>query len=228
MESIIHAFLILHIAAGTISLLSGPLAIAFKHGGKLHRIAGKAFVFSMLTVALSATIVGLAHKNFFLIIVAVFSAYLVSTGYRILHLKNLNKLQKPEKKDWMITGTMLLFSLAFVTWGIYLLIHKESFSLVFLTFGGISFLLVQRDRKLYAAKNLTKNYWLFTHITKMIAGIIAAFTAFLVVNVQFQPGFIVWIAPTIVGGFVIRYYTRKYRQKLNHGSQLKELVEIKI
>ena len=80
METVIHSFLILHIAAGTLALLSGPLAIAFKHGGKLHRIAGKIFFFAMMVVAASAAVIGIAHKSYFLLIVAVFSAYLVSSG----------------------------------------------------------------------------------------------------------------------------------------------------
>ena len=223
----IHTILILHIVAGSLALLSGPLAIAFKHGGKFHRLAGKIFFFAMMTVAGTAVIIGLTHKNYFLFIVAVFSAYLVSSGYRILYLKKLLKEQKPEVIDWIITGIMFAFSIAFIVWGTYLAFNATNFSLVFFTFGGISFWLVMRDRKLYAAKNLEKNYWLYAHITKMIAGIIAAFTAFLVVNVQFQPGFVLWISPSLIGGFVIRYYTSQYRLKLNKGHQVEELVELK-
>ncbi len=223
----IQAILILHILAGSIALLSGPLAIAFKHGGELHRIAGKIFFFAMQTVAVSAIIVGLAHKNYFLFIVAIFSAYLVSTGYRILYLKKLDKGQKPQTIDWIISGTMLFFSFVFIGWGAFLAFKANSFSLVFFTFGGISFWLVQSDRKLYAAKNLEKNYWLFTHIVKMIAALIAAFTAFLVVNIQFQPGFILWVAPSILGGFVIRYFTSRYRKKISKGSQVEQLVEVR-
>lgn len=226
MENSIQYFLYLHIAAGSVALLSGPLAVGFKHGGKLHRIFGKIFFFAMMAVAVSAVVVGLAHKNYFLFIVAVFSAYLVSTGYRILYLKKLHKEQKPAMVDYFISGIMFAFSLAFILWGGFLAMHKESFSIVFFTFGLISFLLVRKDRKIFAAATLEKNYWLFVHITKMIAGIIAAFTAFLVVNVNLEPGFIVWIAPTLIGGFVIRYYTSKYRQKINKGSQLEQLVEV--
>ena len=223
----IKLFTILHIIAGSFALLSGPLAVGFKHGGKLHRIFGKIFFFAMMTVAVTATVVGLAHKNYFLFIVAVFSAYLVSTGYRILYLKKLHKEQKPEKIDLLISGIMFAFSIAFLLWGTYLALHKESFSVVFFTFGIISFLLVRKDRKIFAAQNLEKSYWLFVHITKMIAGIIAAFTAFLVVNVKFEPGFVVWVAPTLIGGLVIRYYTAHYRMTINKGTGIEQLVEIK-
>ena len=100
----------MHIAAGSLSLVSGPLAIGFKHGGKWHRVAGKIFFFAMMLVAATAFFIGLAHKNYFLFIVAVFSAYLVSSGYRILYLKKLGKSQKPGLVDWFITTTMFLFS----------------------------------------------------------------------------------------------------------------------
>jgi hypothetical protein len=222
----IQAILVLHILAGSIALLSGPLAIAFKHGGSAHRMAGKIFFFAMMCVAISAVILGVVKKNYFLFIVAVFSAYLVSSGYRILYLKKLDKTQKPAIIDWGITVTMFVFSLSFIIWGSLLSLKGNSFSIVFFTFGAISFWLVLLDRKLYLAKNLEKNYWLYMHITKMIAGIIAAFTAFLVVNVQMQPGFIVWVAPSIIGGFVIRKYVSQYRRKLSKGTKVEELVAI--
>lgn len=227
METILKLLIYLHILAGSFALISGPLAVGFKHGGKLHRIFGKIFFFAMILVSISATIVGLAHENYFLFIMAVFSAYLVSTGYRILYLKKLDKEQKPEKIDLFISAVMFAFSIVFLLWGAYLAYYKQSFSIVFFTFGLISFYLVRKDRKIFAAQNLEKSYWLFVHITKMIAGIIAAFTAFLVVNVKFQPGFVVWVAPTLIGGFVIRYFTTKYRMKINKGSSVEQFVEIK-
>jgi hypothetical protein len=227
MEQVIKIALAMHIAAGSLSLVSGPLAIGFKHGGKWHRVAGKIFFFAMMLVAATAFFLGLAHKNYFLFIVAIFSAYLVSSGYRILYLKKLDKSQKPALVDWFITATMFLFSLAFLAWGTYLAIKGNSFSLVFFTFGGISFWLVLKDRKLYRAVDLEKNFWLYAHIIKMIAGLIAAFTAFLVVNVQIQPGFVVWIFPSFVGGWVIRYYTTLYRKKLSQGKKVEEMVLLK-
>lgn len=228
MEKIIHSFLLLHIAAGTFALLSGPMAIAFKHGGKVHRIAGKIFFYAMMTVAVSATVVGIAHKDYFLLIVAVFSAYLVSSGYRILYLKKLSKGQKPQVIDWVITAAMFAFSLLFISYGAYIaLVFKNSFSIVLFTFGAISFGLVLKDKKIYTANNLEKNYWLYTHIIKMIAGNIAAFTAFLVVNIHFQPNFIVWILPSFIGGLVIRYYTTLYRKKLTKPeAKVEDLVQI--
>jgi hypothetical protein len=227
MEQVIKSALAMHIAAGSLSLVSGPLAIGFKHGGKWHRVAGKIFFFAMLMVAATAFFLGLAHQNYFLFIVAIFSAYLVSSGYRILYLKKLGKSQKPALLDWSITGTMFLFSLSFFAWGSYLAMNGISFSLVYFTFGGISFWLVMKDRKLYRSVDLEKNFWLYAHITKMIAGLIAAFTAFLVVNVQFQPGFVVWIFPSFVGGWVIRYYTTLNRKKLTQGKEVEELVLLK-
>ncbi len=224
----IEFVLIIHILAGSMALFTGPLAIAFKHGGNLHRIFGKIFFYAMLVVSLTATIVGIAHKNYFLFIVAVFSAYLVSSGYRVLYLKKLNKDQKPKALDYFITGTMFIFSLFFIAWGAFLAINKSSFSIVFLTFGAISFWLALRDKMMYEAKNLEKNFWLFSHIVKMIAGNIAAFTAFLVVNIQMKPGFILWVAPSLIGGFVIRYYLTFYRKKLSKGSKVQQIVDIKI
>ena len=135
--------------------------------------------------------------------------------------------QKPEFIDYTITGIMFCFALAFLIWGIALAIKGNSFSIVFLLFGTISMTLAVKDIKLFAAKNLKKNYWLFNHITKMIAGNIAAFTAFMVVNINFQPNFVVWVTPSLIGGFVIRHYIKSYREKLNKGASVDTLVELK-
>ena len=55
--------LLLHIIAGTISVLSGAVALIFRKGGKIHRQAGFAFVVAMIAMAITAAVVGMAELS---------------------------------------------------------------------------------------------------------------------------------------------------------------------
>jgi hypothetical protein len=44
---------------------------------------------------------------------------------------------------------------------------------------------------------------------------ISAVTAFVVVNFQFQPGFVLWLLPTAIGSPLIAMAIRKRRTKLS-------------
>ena len=46
--------LILHILAGTVSLLAGTLAMSVRKGGRLHRASGNVFTVAVLVLASSA------------------------------------------------------------------------------------------------------------------------------------------------------------------------------
>lgn len=49
----------------------------------------------------------------------------------------------------------------------------------------------------------------------MVVAYISAFTAFLVVNVQFYgPNWVIWLAPTFIFVPLMRYWTNKYARKL--------------
>ncbi|MFN4880994.1 MAG: hypothetical protein ACK5CD_05075 [Bacteroidota bacterium] len=45
----------------------------------------------------------------------------------------------------------------------------------------------------------------------MTGSYIATTTAFLVVNIQLTPMWIIWLGPTLLGTILIIYYTRTYR-----------------
>src|SRR5215469_2998957 len=56
--------LFVHICAGTLGLVSGAAALSFAKGSPGHVVAGKLFVFSMLTMAAGATYLAiLKHQN---------------------------------------------------------------------------------------------------------------------------------------------------------------------
>ena len=46
-----NLILFLHIAGGTLGIISGAVALLSRKGGRMHRLAGKVFLVSMLTMA---------------------------------------------------------------------------------------------------------------------------------------------------------------------------------
>src|SRR5215470_7054873 len=72
--------LLLHIAGGTIGLISGFITISLRKGSNRHRIAGYVFVTAMLTMASAGAY--LATRKFELgnILGGMFTFYLVATA----------------------------------------------------------------------------------------------------------------------------------------------------
>lgn len=214
METIFTILLIIHIIAGSIGLLTGTINIIKKKGDKAHKNVGKFFFYSMLINGFAGFIMSLIHRNDFLLIVAVFSIYMVATGQRFLSLKQLHKEQKPKAIDWILTYTMLVFAFLFITYGSYLLINKVNFGIVLLVFGVVSCLMAIKDIKVYKGNIKEKNYWLLLHIQRMVGSYIAALTAFIVVNNHFLPGIVGWLLPTVIFTPLIVKWTKQYRVQI--------------
>ncbi len=217
METLFKTLLILHIAAGSVSLVAGPVSMMNRKGGKQHSFTGKAFFYAMMLVAVSAVAMAVLpnHLSPFLLIIGIFSAYLVSSGYRVLYLKGLVRGQKPLVLDWAISCTMAVFAVYFVYSGLTATINNSfgSSHIVSVVFGSIALALVVKDIRKYTKAPSDKNFWLYDHIARMVAGNIAAFTAFLVVNNTVLPPVVAWLGPTVIGSAVISFFITKYKLK---------------
>jgi hypothetical protein len=97
----------LHIAGGTIGLLSGTVAIVAKKGGALHRRAGFVFVLSMLVMALFAAYLAVVipgqFPNF---IVSIFAFYLIATAWLTVWRKERG-VGLPEKIAFAVVLALL-------------------------------------------------------------------------------------------------------------------------
>ncbi|QCR24134.1 hypothetical protein [Pontibacter sp. SGAir0037] len=229
METLFTTLLIFHIAAGTAGLISGPVSMLNRKGGKQHRLTGKVFFYAMMLVAATAIIMSILphHHSPFLLIIGVFSAYLVSTGYRVLYLKGLATGQKPKRLDWAISITMAVFAAYFIFSGLAGTMSSSfgnSSNIVSIVFGSIALLLVAKDVRKYTKAPADKSFWLYDHITRMIAGNIAAYTAFLVVNNTVLPPVVAWLGPTVIGSAVISFFITKYKLKARKGKAAAEIL----
>lgn len=214
MQLLFKIFLALHIMGGATGLIAGTINLLRVKGDRLHRRAGTAFMYGMYTAAGCALVLSVIHPNAFLFIVGVFTIYMTATGKRYLLFKQ--KAIEPGIIDWLLALVMGLTSLAFIVLGLFKLTEGQSFGIVYFVFGLLGARFVRTDIINYKGRSTVKNYWLTTHLQRMMGSYIAAITAFLVVNVPSSalpavPHFVFWLLPTAIVVPLIISWTRKYK-----------------
>ena len=183
--SILEILKPIHILAGSLTLISGVVAMTAQKGQPTHRLAGKIFFWSMAVTTLLGLNAGIFKPELHIFIpIAIISFYQAATGYRILFIKTLQKGQKPQLVDWILTLGMLLTSSVFVVLGVINLSTDLFFAIVLFAFSTIGLYCCAVDLYNYIKKPSNKFYWLFIHIFRMSHGFIAALTAFF--GKQFQ------------------------------------------
>ena len=221
MKELFTILITMHIAGGTVGLISGTIAASVAKGKKLHLVSGKIFFYSMLITAISALIISNLpeHHNVFLFAVGGFTLYLNCSGFRIVWLKrNVAKRAKLYSSiDYGIALFALIFGIFLITLSVYNWLNQNAFSIVPGVFGTICLWLSILDLKKMNSNLLISKYWISSHISKMMGTMIAAYTAFLVVNIHIKQNWILWLLPTVIGSGLISYFIRKYApvKKLN-------------
>jgi hypothetical protein len=97
--------------------------------------------------------------------------------------------------------------------GLKRLLINNTFGIVPLVFGIICIGFVVLDARILLGKATIKKAWIYNHITRMMGSLIASYTAFLVVNITIQQGWILWLLPTAIGSVFISYFIKKYVAK---------------
>ena len=213
-----QSILIIHIVAGFLALLFGAMAIASRKGQKNHLKSGNWYVLMMYAVGTSAILMTQLKSNPFLFTVGIFTLYMTYTGQRSIFYYRLREAYRIGWKDIVPTGIGLLVSAGMVVQPIYQMLKTNTFSVsVMAVFGAILMGFAIRDVRMilknpsFQPNNKT---WLVKHIGLMGGAYIATLTAFLVTNVNFTPGWIIWLAPTLVGSILISRASRAWHKKL--------------
>lgn len=205
MEIFLKILLAFHILSGFTALTTGCIAMIVVKGGKVHRLFGKIFFYSMLAVTASALIISVIKHNQFLFLIAIFSFYNNYMGYRAVKNKSL----QPSQRDWAV-----LFLGAVNT---FFMIY--AMNVVLIVFGLINLTLVIRTCRTYIQvtqkRELSPLSWLKYHIGMMMGAYTATITAFVVVNsgaFEFLelPYWLPWFLPAAVLTPLSIYFTRKY------------------
>lgn len=214
MTSLFSILIIAHIAGGSAGLLSGTVATIAKKGQRIHKLSGLFFFFGMLCSSLTAIVISQlpGHKNIFLMAVGGFTLYMILSGYRAIWLKRINKMQTNAigRLDYLLMFFAAAFGLFLIAISAAEIGTGKMFGVVPLVFGLVCINYALLDYRLIAGKTTVKLSWMSNHITRMMGALIASYTAFLVVNVQIQQSWILWLLPTLIGTILITRFLKKF------------------
>ncbi|WP_432714135.1 hypothetical protein [Pedobacter sp.] len=138
---------------------------------------------------------------------------MVLAGNRALILKNKLKT----RADWVdksIYGTMLLTSIIMLVIGAIGLVQHNTNSILFVFFAGIGVFMTLKAFHTFRTFTEKKNAWLISHLGRMIAALIASFTAFLVAGLHLST-LTIWMLPTIIGTGYKIYWNKKFKNNMH-------------
>lgn len=82
--------MLVHIILGAVAILSGFLGLLSKKGQQIHRTAGKVFVFSMLIMAITGSIIAYQKPEMVTFLAGLFTSYLVLSA--LITVRNTSAL----------------------------------------------------------------------------------------------------------------------------------------
>lgn len=214
---------IFHVIAGSLALAIFLIPLLTKKGGKLHVRTGWLYTLVMVAVGVSAFIItpwrifwdperteSSAGFSAFLFFISIFT--LSSVWYGLVVLKNKKRTAPSQELAHLGPPFLLAFSgLGAQLLGLYL----GNLTLVIFPFISHS---VARDQiRYWRSSPKSKMHWWYAHMYGMFSACIATITAFLVTAIprlwpnDFTKSPVLWVAPGLILGFILKKWTEKYR-----------------
>ena len=206
--------LAIHILAGSTALLAAVIPVVTKKGGTNHVRAGRVYALAMTVVFITALPLAILGDDIFLLIIGIFSFYLVFAGWRFAR----NSGAKPLWVDWTATSIMAATGLAMWVYGAVMGLSGDSMWVTLAVFGTIAVALSLTDAQYHRKWSEAAPTRIQRHLTNMLAGTIATITAVAVVNVDFEPAWIVWMAPTALITPLIVWWNIKLARRRMQGT----------
>ena len=216
MELIAAITLYLHIIAGAVTLLTGPVAIFYNFKDpKKHRLVGKVFYYAMLFVVVSAIAgffkdPGALFRQFLLGISLLVLAGILK-GVRAIFLMKGGQVLKLDWAYTMMLAVSGIWMMGTSIWN-YTSGGHVAFSILFAVFGIGSMVDVRQNYRVFSRPDLLDRLdWMNLHSSAMIGAFIASTTAFTVNAAPFLPWWAQWFGPTLLLVPVQVYFGRKIK-----------------
>ena len=200
-------FLLIHIAFGSVALLTATLAFLTEKGPKFHAKVGRIYALAMVGVGLTAVILWWLGSTDFLLFIAFFSTYMVLVGWRLGQNRkgSVNNIDRALVGMGTIGTLGLLFISADIAFGgVGPWDEEASFAIVPLVFSFICGTLTYFQT--FSLKSGTAprgKERIRLHGIFMGAGTISTVTAFSLTAIG--GGIVVWLLPTVIGSALITY-----------------------
>lgn len=220
MEFLGKLSLYIHILAGIITLVAGPIAIWGNSNMRIHRWSGKLFFYAMVIVVVTSVIGFIKHPTSvfhqFLLGISIIVGYNVFRGVRSILI--MKKLKSWSSIDLLGLKVFLYGSVAMLIYGVYFLAFGGStpMGILFSVFGFFSIKDARAFIKVIPNALADSRWWFMYHINSMFAAFMASTTAFAVNAASFAPWYIQWFAPTLILLPVQFYFLHKRRVSRRH------------
>ncbi|TNE47898.1 MAG: hypothetical protein EP344_19240 [Bacteroidetes bacterium] len=226
--------LLLHITAGILSLIAGPVAIFYNFkNARNHRLAGKIFFYAMLIICVTAVAGFLKRPDqlFFQFLLGI-SVIVLASVLRGVRAVQLMKGGTVKRLDYGYTIALSLFGLWMVGMAVWHYFQEThiAFSILFAVFGTGALVDVRINLRHYT-RALTIDYldWYRLHVSSMLGAFTASTTAFTVNAAHFLPWYLQWFGPLLLLLPLQVYYGRKIKGwKTAAGSGSREQVPVRI
>lgn len=167
--------MLIHVTLGGVAILSGFCGLLSKKGQPLHRLAGKIFVFSMITMAIFGSIIAYQKPEMITLLAGLFTCYLVLSAFLTVRCTRV-------LSSWQ--GLVLaVFALLIGVAGVYYgyqasqsvdkMYHGFSAAPYFF-FGGLALLATVLDLKIYIQKGIGRISKITRHAWRMIFALLMA------------------------------------------------------
>lgn len=205
---------IFHVFTGILALVSGFLVFIQAKGTQFHVRIGKVYYFAMLLVFLTSIYVSIYRENWFLLLIGIFSFYMVQSGVRMNSFRKSRKIVPLDKLR--VFGYGLAF-LTMIVLALLVFARSMNLAIILLIFGLIGLSLIRLEFNYFILRKPSDdpNAYFREHIGRMTGSYIAAFTAFLVNNINFFHPLLMWLGPTVIGFGLILYFSKPYKLKKN-------------
>lgn len=205
----------IHIIAGSVTLIAGPIAIFYNFKDpRKHRIVGKVFFYAMLVVAISAIMAFFKHpdKVFFQFLLGI--AVLVLAGiFRGVRSIFLMKGATVYWFDFAYTALLGLNGMWMLRQALFQL-HGENvaFPILFTVFGVMSLSDTWTNWRTFTRPDSLHHFdWMRLHLSTMLGAFTASTTAFTVNAAPFLPWWAQWFGPTLLIVPLQIYFGRKMK-----------------
>ena len=181
-------FLVLHISAGIVGLISGTFAMIFRKGSQRHRTAGDVFVVAMLTMGLCGSYLALLKHQTNNVFGGLLTFYLITTAW----LSGKQRNDGPGIFDWGALAMALAIGASLLTLGVRVVNGQSEGQAgvpigMYFFMGSIPLLAAVGDVRMLARGGISGRPRLVRHLWRMCFGLFIATGSFFLGQQQVFP-----------------------------------------
>jgi hypothetical protein len=179
----------IHIIGGLLGIVSGFVAVFAGKGGSLHRKSGLLFVYAMLVLSATGTLIAVTRNQPFNVVAGLLTAYLVISG--------LLAVRRPAAgARWMDLGAMVAALAVGVTCVVFIGIDTfgsargstgERYTVIYYIFGTGAFLAAFGDVRTLLARRVPQQQRLARHLRRMCFALMIAAGSFFIGQAKVFP-----------------------------------------